>query len=287
MLYSATTVFMPELSLVEQARILSKYGYDGVELRVRYCTDEQRKAAVPSYWGYHVNDITPANFAKKAPEIRKVMKDFNLKIAGIAPNVSCTDLEQFKLLLDGAVKVKAPWIRVGASEAFTAESNYKAILGATIEGYAKCIELARGTGVKLVVEMHGNTIHPSASLALRIVEHFSPAEAGVNYDPQNMVKDGYETPEIAVQILGAYLAHCHFGAWKPVFDKLDKNGTALWKWEQTKMGEGLFDFPRIMKLLKKVGYKGFISIEDFNQSTPLNKKLKDSIDYLRKIESLA
>ena len=287
MLYSATTVFMPELSLVEQAKILSKYGYDGIELRVRRCSDEARKAAVPSNWGYHVNDIDPENFKKKAPEVRKVLKDYNLKLAGIAANVACTDLEQFKHLLEGAVKAKAPWIRLGASQGFGPDSNYYAILGATIEGFAKCLELSHGTGVKLIVEMHGNTIHPSASLAMRIVEHFSHEDVGVNYDPQNMVKDGYETPELAFQILGPYLAHCHFGSWKPVFDKIDENGTALWKWQQTKMGEGFFDYPRVMKLLKKYAYKGFISVEDFNPNRTVADKLKDSIKYLRKIEALA
>ncbi len=286
MLYSATSVIMPELDLVGQAEILSKYGYDGIELRVRNCSDQARSEAKPSFWGYHVNDITPANFKKKAPEIRKVLKDHGLKMAGIAAAVLCNDIEQFKLLLDGAVKTKAPWIRVGASRPYYDGDNYYEILGETIAGYAKCIELARGTGVKLLIEMHGWQIHPSASLARKIVENFSPDEAGVNYDPQNMVKDGYETPEIAFQILGPYLAHCHFGAWKPYQDGVDEDGTAIWKWANAKLSEGLFNFPKAMALLKKYNYRGFISIEDFSQ-TPLDEKLKDSIEYLRRLEAKA
>lgn len=287
MLYSATTVFMPALTLVEQAEKLSKYGYDGMELRVRHCTDEARKEAIPSNWGYHVNDIEPKDFKKKAPEIRKVLKDYNLKLAGIASNVPCTDLEQVKQLLEGAVKAKAPWIRLSASQKFAPDSNYHAILGATIEGFAKCLELSRGTGVKYVLELHGNTIHPSASLGMKIVGNFSSNEVGINYDPQNMVKDGYETPEIAMQIMGPYLAHCHFGAWRPVFDKLDENGTAVWKWEQVKIGEGLFDFTKVIKLLKQQDYKGFISVEDFNSKRTIDERLEDSIAYLRRIEALS
>jgi hypothetical protein len=32
--------------------------------------------------------------------------------------------------------------------------------------------------------MHGGTIHPSASLAYRIVSNFAPEDIGVIYDPQ-------------------------------------------------------------------------------------------------------
>ena len=46
MLYSATTVFMPELDMEGQARLLKNCGYDGIELRVRRCPDELRAKGV-------------------------------------------------------------------------------------------------------------------------------------------------------------------------------------------------------------------------------------------------
>ena len=287
MKYSITTVTLPHLDMEGQAKFIKQLGYDGIELRVRYCTDEQRAAKVPSNWGYHVNDITPDNFAEKAPEIMKILGDYGVQLAGLATNMSCKDLEVFKKVLEGAVATKAPFIRLGAAAGFSSKDtdNYHAILGETIAGYARCVELAKGTGVKLILEMHGNTIHPSASLAYRIVSNFSSNDVGVIYDPQNMVRDGYETPAIAISVLGDYLAHCHFGAHRPVAGEPDENGTVVWKWERCKINEGLFNFPVIFKLLKKVNYSHFISVEDFGPQPP-EEKFSEAITYFKKIEQL-
>lgn len=286
MKYSATTVFMPQLTLAEQAALLSRLGFDGVELRVRRLTDELRAKAEPSNWGYHVNDLTPENFAAKAPEIRTVLADHGLSFVGIASNAPCTDLEQIKRLIEGAVACGGqPMLRVGATTGFKADGsqNYREIYGETVAGFARVLELAKGTGIKLLIEMHGNTIHPSASLAYRLASNFSPDEVGVIYDPQNMVRDGYETIALALQLLGPYLAHCHLGAHRPLPGDVDEKGTTQWKWEQCSLGEGLFDVPAMLAQFKKVGYQGFISIEDF-ANLPAEEKLSRAIAYLRSFE---
>ncbi len=291
MKYSVTTVTLPHLDMVGQAKLLSKLGFDGVELRVRPCTDEMRKQAIPSKWGYHCNDVTPENFKDKAPEIKKVLDDYGLQLAGLATNMDCTQVEVFKQVLDGAVVAGAPFIRLGAAKhigAIMDNFDYKEIYGETVAGYARCLELTKGTGVKIVTEMHGNTIHPSASLAYNILKNFSPNDVGVIYDPQNMVKDGYETPQIAVQVLGDYLAHCHFGAHRPEPGDKDEYGTVQWKWVGCPMGEGLYNFPTIMKLLKKMNYSHFISVEDFRGSdeNPIEGILEEDLKYLKGIEQM-
>ncbi|MBT3378036.1 MAG: sugar phosphate isomerase/epimerase [Lentisphaerae bacterium] len=282
MKYCATTVAMPELTMAEQAGLLQKLGYDGVELRVRPVTDEQRKQG-PSPWGYHVNDVSPENFAAKAAEIRSVLSDHGIALAGLATNVACTDLEQVKLVLEGAVAAGAPFFRVGAASGYNGTRPYREIYGETIAGYTRVLELTRGTGVKIVLEIHGNTIHPSASLAHRIVSQFDPQLVGVIYDPQNMVRDGFETTSLAIDLLREYIAHCHVGAHRPTAGEPDESGTASWKWERCRMAEGLYHFPIMLKELAAINYDGFISIEDFG-SEPVEDKLADAIQYLRHIE---
>lgn len=282
MKYSVTTVALPEMTLLEQAQLLQRLGYDGMELRVRRVSEEQRKKP-PSCWGYHVNDITPENLAAKAGEIKAVLSDHRLQLAGLATNASCTDLEQVKLLLEGAVSVGAPFIRVGASSGYDGTVPYRVILGETVAGYARVLEITRGSGVKVLLEIHGHTIHPSASLAHRIVSHFEPSEVGVIYDPQNMVTDGFETTPLAVDLLGPYLAHCHVGAHRPKPGEADDRGTVAWKWEGCEMGEGLYAYPGLMKALKERGYPGFISVEDF-RSAPAEEKFGSALRYLKNIE---
>jgi len=286
MKYSATTVFMPELSLKQQAELLAKLGYDGMELRVRRVSPDQRAKAVPSPWGYHVNDITPENFVAKAPEIRQVLADHGLALAGIASAAACTELDHVKLLVEGAVAAGAPFIRVAAAAGYKGDGSqdYWQVFGETVAGYARVLQVTRGTGVKVVLEIHGGTIHCSASLAHRIVSQFDPADVGVIYDPQNMVRDGFETTALALQLLGPYLAHCHVGAHRPLPpSERDGKGTAQWKWEGCSMADGLYHFPTLLARLRRVGYRHFISIEDFRNAAP-EEKLQNAIAYLRSLE---
>jgi len=281
--FSATTVALPHLTLQQQAALLARLGYDGMELRVRRVTDALRAAAEPSNWGYHINDVTPENFAEKAPEIRRVLDDAGIALAGIASNASCTDLEQVKLLVDGAAAAGAPFIRVGAAAGYKPDgsSEYRKIYGETVAGYAQVLQISRGTGVKVVLEIHGGTIHPSVSLAYRIVNQFDSADVGVIYDPQNMVRDGYETTALALDLLGPYLAHCHVGGHRPMPVESGAGGTE-WRWEACPMAQGLFDFQTMMAQLRRIGYRHFISVEDFREA-PAEEKLADAIAYLQSL----
>jgi sugar phosphate isomerase/epimerase len=282
MKYSVTTVGLPELTLAEQAALLQRLGYDGMELRVRRVSEAQR-AQPPSFWGYHRNDITPERFCELAPEIRSVLSGHGIALAGLATNVSCLDLEQVKLLLDGAVAAGAPFIRVSATDLYRGGRPYREIYGETIAGYARVLAITRGSGVKVVLEIHGGTIHPSASLAHRIVSHFDPALVGVIFDPQNMVSDGYETTELAVELLGPYLAHCHVGGHRPEPQPPDATGTVRWTWPGCRLAEGLYDYPRLLKALAAAGYAGYISVEDF-RPVPPEERYGDALAYLKSIE---
>ncbi len=286
MKYSVTTVALPHLSMQEQAELLAGLGYDGIELRVRPLSEELRTRAEPSNWGYHVNDLTPDNFREKAPEVGRILADHGLVLAGLATAAACTDLEQIKLLLEGAVASGAPFIRVGATAGFAKDghNDYHRVYEETVAGYARVIELTRGTGVKIVLETHAGTIHPSASLAHRIVSHFDAADAGVIYDPQNMVKDGFETTALAIQLLGDYLAHLHVGGHRPVAGERDAEGTVRWSWQRCRLAEGLYNYPVLLEQLKKAGYAHFVSVEDFDEATPAEEKLAHAIAYLRAIE---
>ncbi|NMA43669.1 MAG: sugar phosphate isomerase/epimerase [Oligosphaeraceae bacterium] len=284
MRYSVISVSLPDLDLLGQAKLLSSLGYDGLELRVRRNPDNGDTK--PGFWGFHHNDLSPENLTSRAAEIRQVLSDHNLALAGLASYVKCTDLEEFKLVLEGAVAVGASAMRVGASAPFTKQDNdnYQAIFGDTVAGYARCIEIARGSGVKLLLETHGGTIHTSASLALRIVSNFSPSQAGIIFDPNNMVSDGFETTGVVIPMLGEYIGHCHIAGHRPYPGETDENGTVTWKWECCSMAEGLYDFPEMLRWLKKIDYQGFISVEDYRADLSSEYRCREAIEYLKKIE---
>jgi sugar phosphate isomerase/epimerase len=283
MRYSATSVMFPNLTMEEQAALLKKLGYEGVEWRVRRVSEQTRKQPF-SEWGAHKNDLTPENFASNAARMKKVAADHGLAIAGIATNSDASDIEQVKLLAAGAQACGAPFIRVGCPRRYDGSVPYPILYGEAVEAFGKTLDAVAGSNIKVALEIHGGTIHVSASLAHRIVSHWPSDRICVIYDPQNMVSDGYETTELALELLGSYLGHIHVGGHRPEAKGKDEVGTAQWEWPGVPMADGLYSYPRMLRKLKAMGYAGFVSIEDF-RGLPVEAKLKEGIDYLRAVEA--
>ena len=272
MRYSATSVMLPALTMEEQAALLRRFGYDGIEWRVRRVSEATRREGF-SEWGAHRNDLTPENFAAKAARMRQVAGDHGLEIAGIASNASADQLEEVKLLAEGGRACAAPFIRVGCPRRYDGSVPYPVLYDEAVEAFGKMLEAIASYQVRVALEIHGGTIHPSASLAYRIVSHWPPERICVIYDPQNMVTDGYETTELALDLLGPYLGHIHAGGHRPEQKGSGEAGTAEWDWPGVPMPEGLYSYPRLLKKLKAADYRGFISVEDFRR-VPAETKLR-------------
>lgn len=270
---------LPHLDLMQTCKLLKDLGFDGVELRVRRFPSERANEA-PSPWGRHLTDFSPDNILARADEVKSVLSEYGLEIPVLASACQANDLQQVKLLAEGAKAVGCPAIRLSC-RGYNGTINYHAIYAEAVIDYQKALEITRDYGVKVLVEMHGGTIHPSASLAYRIASNFDSSHIGVIYDPQNMVKDGFETIQMALELLGGYLAHIHAGAHRPIPGNPDDKGNVKWSWQGCRFSEGLYDFPKMVDSLRKLGYTGFISVEDFRSDCPPEEKLKDAIDYLR------
>jgi sugar phosphate isomerase/epimerase len=278
---SATSVMLPHLDLQQTCELLSDLGYDGVELRVRRLPPERAKDD-PSPWGRHLTDLSPDNILARAEEVKSAASDHRLQIAAFASACSASDLEHVKLLVEGAQAVGCPAIRLSC-RGYNGTTNYHEIYAEAVENYGKALEITRPHGIKVLVEMHGGTIHPSASLAHRIVSNFDAEDIGVIYDPQNMVKDGFETIQLALELLGDYLAHIHAGGHRPVPGEPNEKGIVTWSWRGCPMSEGLYNFPKMVECLRKVGYTGFISVEDFRGDISPEERLRNAIAYLRSL----
>lgn len=280
---SATSVMLPEYDLQQTCALLQRLGFDGVEWRVRRLAPGQESAA-PSPWGRHLADLSPENIAARADEVRRACADHGLAIAAFASACLATDREQVQLLAEGAQACGCPAIRLSCPRGYDESVGYHALYAEAVDAYGKALEITRKYGVKVLVEMHGGTIHPSASLAYRIVSNFDARDIGVIYDPQNMVMDGFETIPMAVQLLGDYLAHLHVGAHRPVPGEVDEKGTQKWSWPAVPMGMGLYHYPTLIRCLQTAGYQGFLSIEDFGTDRTTEEKLAGGIGYLRGLE---
>lgn len=282
MKYSVTSVILPDLDLLEQCRLLQTCGYDGLELRVRRVPEAHRDKPF-SMWGRHKNDLPPEEFPRRAAEVRKIAADHGLTIPAIAANAPCDALEDIKHLAEGAAAVGGAMLRLGTPSHLTKEMNYHARFGESIEAFGRAIEITAPLGVRVLIEIHMGTIHCSPSLAWRLARNWPASQIGVIYDLNNMSKVGFEEQDLGLQILGAYTAHVHCGAWQPVAGETRPDTTLAWTWQGCDPGQGLIDLPEAFGALRRYDYGGFVSFEDFRTIDPA-AKCRQAIEYFHRID---
>ncbi len=279
MKFSVTSVILPDLDVPETCGLLQRLGFEGVEWRVRYTPADVRGY---SMWGAHRTDLSPDNIAKRAKEVRRITEDHGLAMPIIASNVRVDELETVRKLAEGAALLGNVPVRVGAPRGYDRSRPYPALYDEAIEAYGRALEVLKAAGQTAIIEIHGGTIMVSASLAHRIVSRFTPDDIGVIYDANNMAKDGFETFRIGIELLGPYLRHCHAGGWRPVPGERRSDGTLPWKYEGCDLSDSILDIPQLIADLQAVGYRGFVSIEDF-RAMDHERKLAPQIAWLRRL----
>lgn len=111
------------------------------------------------------------------------------------------------------------------------------------------VSMAQSHGIILSVEPHVGSLLSSPKLCLDLLEQVPDLKLTLDY--AHFVCMGYVQSEI--DLLAEHAAHVHMRQAKP---------GAL----QTKMSEGTLDFIAMVETLRKVNYKGYLSIEYVHQA---------------------
>ncbi|MCS7055771.1 MAG: sugar phosphate isomerase/epimerase, partial [Thermoflexales bacterium] len=137
--------------------------------------------------------------------------------------------------------------------------------------------------LKALIEMHMNTILPSASACAAFVQGFDPNYVGVIYDCGNLVFEGYEQYRLGLEVLGLHLAHVHLKSarWEAVGTRAD--GSTEWRAVFAPLKSGSVDVRRLVDALRAVGYDGWIAFEDFSTELPLAQRIRDNLNYVRSL----
>lgn len=281
MKFAIFTVGAPELTPQELLVKLKEYGYDGVEWRV---TDPSTAApdAPADFWENNRCTIDVNTVVEQAPAIKAMCEEAGVQIAALGTYTRCNEYDKAEAALKAAAAMGCKKIRI-SPYMYDGSQNYKELFDKAREDYKVLEGLAKKYGVKVNLEMHMNTISASASAARRLVDGLDSNYIGVVYDVGNMVYEGYEKYQAGLEILGDYLDHVHIKSAAWVQKGTLGDGTAQWEVQAMPLDKGSVDFRAFLKALKKFGYNGYVSFEDFSKEKTTLEKLEFNIGYIRGI----
>jgi sugar phosphate isomerase/epimerase len=89
---------------------------------------------------------------------------------------------------------------------------------------------------------------------LRAIEDVGLDNQGINFDVANLILYGKANPVDAIEIIGPHIQgmHAKDGLWPTNTRELGK---------EVPIGQGRVDFPKIIRRLKELNYKGAVTIE--------------------------
>jgi sugar phosphate isomerase/epimerase len=278
MRFAVFTVSLPEWTPEEAVRNLADLGYDGVEWRI---TDDPPRAT-PEFWRGNRCTFPLSSFVEDAPRIRTLTEAAGLAVPAIASYVQAADLENVERVLRGAAALGTPMARIQVPR-YDGQSSYVALWESARRDYREVERVASAHGVKALLEIHHETIVPSASATRRFLDGFDPEWVGAIYDPGNMVWEGHEQYRLGLETLGPYLAHVHAknSAWRQSGQRPD--GSLAWQAEWAPLDEGIVDLRDLFMALRHVGYDDWVSVEDFSTVRPLAERVRDNLRSLRRV----
>jgi len=157
------------------------------------------------------------------------------------PAVRAADVKRAKEWIVVASKLGAPVLRLFAGEIPKGyESKWDEVAGWMIECYKECAAFGAQHGVIIGIQNHGDMLQ-TADQCIKVVKAVNSKWAGIILDTGNFkVKDPYLDIEAVIPY------------------------TVNWQVKESVFGLGSeipTDIPRLMKILKKSGYRGYIPVE--------------------------
>lgn len=284
MKFSVFTVSTPEYTPEETLVKLKQYGYDGVEWRVHTIQNYNGglNQPVPSYWGYNKATINIDSILDNAEKIKTLCGRYDIEICALATYLPVSQPKEIEVVMEAAALMLCPKIRVSVP-LYTGEADYNCLLESTIRDIGIIEKLAYKYKIKVNFEIHPRTIIPSASAAYRLLSNFGSEYIGAILDVGNMVSEGYEQYQMGMEILGDYLDHVHIknAGWN--LKEITPDRIAVWEPKAYPLNMGQADLRKLFLALRKAGYDGYISIEDFSKETGTDEKLKNNLIYLKNV----
>lgn len=189
------------------------------------------------------------------------------------PDVRAAEVETTCRHVDVAVALEAPCIRVTAGQAHPEVSREDGI-AYVVDALRETLDYADKRGVWLAYENHYKDYfwdQPDFSqpheVFLEIVGRLVDTPLKINFDCSNSIMLGKDPAELLPEVVDRVVhVHCNDRA-------------TYHEYTHTVVGTGLADVPKLLGMLKRAGYDGWLSIE-YNGNEGVSG-LKQSIEFVR------
>ena len=287
--------FSANQSPVSSIEILGEMGFDGVELIIN----------VPG-------DLTSLWTDKLIGDVRRLLDKYKMEVSQMAmfqpvvEDLSSLDYGKRMAALDKFeagvviarklgtkyVNIVAPWARelsdpVGGYlpryyDIIKPKENEKYVLrmdpafdwdkiwNQYVATTKECLERAKKHNMMFTLEHHTNCIITDANSFLMLCHDIPDKALGYNMDV-GWTQIQREYPPVAINKVKDRLYHLHIR---------DIDGAMR---EFVHIGEGVMDFAGIIRELKKIGFKGFISLEQDKHPGDMKATCKKYLDLMRKL----
>jgi len=278
MRYAVFTASTPDWTPEEAVAQLAAQGWDGIEWRVT----DQEQAQPPGFWAGNRATVPLTGLEEQLPRIAAITRAAGLAVSGLGAYVPAADHANVERVLAAAATLGAGRVRVTMPQ--LGSGDYRELMDRTRRDLARIADRAADHGVTALVELHHGTIVASASAAMRLLDGLAPQHVGVIHDIGNLAIEGFEDPLAAFQMLGPHLAHVHIKnvAWLVTGTRAD--GGPRWSAEWAPLREGQADIEAYFVALRRFGYDGWVTVEDFSTAVPLAERTRANLAYVRELD---
>lgn len=245
------------LSLPELGDLVSRLGFDGIELPVR-----------PGF------QVEPEEVVDALPKAARTLATFGVKIFSVA---GPTDEATVRACGEAGV----PFIRTMAR--IEDGVDYHAAVASCRETYDALVPLLDEYGVTIGVQNHCNRFVANAVGLRSLLAGYDPRHVAAVWDAAHEALNGNE-PDLALDVIGSHLCMVNLknGFWRRV------NGPeadyARWTTYWTSGRHGLADWPRVVEELKVRGYQGVVCLTaEYSDHDAVERLIAEDIAFAKSL----
>lgn len=228
--------------VAEVAQTTARLGFDGTDLLVRD--------------GYTV----PTGRAGELPGIVRAFADAGAPVLMVTTDLTDPAAYPAEQVLAGCAASGVRLVRLGYWP-YLPEQGYAKLADAARRDLDSLETLARRHGCTLLIQLHGETIHSSGAMTLRLLADRDPELIGAYPDPGNQaVQDGREEWRLTLDLLAPWLrcVGVKNGGWFAA--QAAATGQRRWWSDWLALNEGMVPWDEIIPALTAMGYDGILSL---------------------------